>query len=148
MVDINRGRSVPLGRVQSLPVTIGNSTFKIDALVTDSKDYNLLLENKFISPKQSKLDYKNRKFSFETRSGIETVPLSYWQKLESTEKVERIIPTVIPEDDKIEYEDDEFEEQKTYHQMLEEKLNEEFALPQLSNETTRNVKTGDITPKQ
>ena len=72
------------------------------------------------------MDYKNGKFSFEIGSRIETVPLSCWQKLESTEKVERIIPTVILEDNEIEFEDDEFEEQKTYHQMLEEKLNEEY----------------------
>src|SRR5688572_9155545 len=140
MVDINRGRSVPLGRVQSLPVTIGNSTFEIDALVIDSKDYNLLLGNKFIFPKQSKLDYKNGKFSFETGSRIKMVSLSCWQKLESTEKVKRIIPTVIPEDDEIEFEDDEFEEQKTYHQMLEEKLNEESALPLSPKGTVEKIK--------
>jgi hypothetical protein len=58
LVGINGIKERPLGEVINLPVTLGKKNLKINALVTEKGDYDLLLENDWAHKNQAVVNWK------------------------------------------------------------------------------------------
>ena len=49
MIDIIGNRTIPLGKVFNISVKFRNLEIQVDMLVTESREYNVVLENKYLN---------------------------------------------------------------------------------------------------
>jgi len=79
LVGINGIKERPLGEVIDLPITLSNKDLKINALVTEKGDYDLLLGNDWAHNNASILDWKKKTLIFEHQSEKIKIPVSCLQ---------------------------------------------------------------------
>ena len=64
IIDINGNKKVSLGKV-NVPVVINNDKWIIEMIVTDSRNYNVILENQWIGKVGGILNFNDGIFSYE-----------------------------------------------------------------------------------
>ena len=79
LVGINGIKERPLGEVIDLPITLSNKDLKINALVIEKGDYDLLLGNDWAHNNASILDWKKKTLTFEHQSEKIKIPVSCLQ---------------------------------------------------------------------
>ena len=82
LVGINGIKERPLGEVINLPVTLGKKNLKINALVTEKGDYDLLLGNDWAHKNQAVVNWKTRTLTFEFNNEKVQIPVSCLNKRE------------------------------------------------------------------
>ena len=82
LVGINGIKERPLGEVIDLPVTLGKKNLKINALVTEKGDYDLLLGNDWAYKNQAVVNWKTRTLTFEFNNEKVQIPVSCLNKRE------------------------------------------------------------------
>ena len=92
LVGINGIKERPLGEVIDLPITLGNKSFKVNALVTEKGDYDLLLGNNWAYTNKAILDWKKASMTFEINNEKVNIPVSCLKKRElSTEESNKLV---------------------------------------------------------
>jgi hypothetical protein len=81
VIDITGQRSTPLGRVKNIPVLLGTKLTYVDMLVTDSKEYNVVLGNEYLDKAQAVIDYYGGFMSIGVADQIEYIPISCKQRI-------------------------------------------------------------------
>ena len=76
LVGINGIKERPLGEVINLPVTLGKKNLKINALVTEKGDYDLLLGNDWAHKNQAVVNWKTRTLTFGFNNEKVQIPVS------------------------------------------------------------------------
>jgi deoxyuridine 5'-triphosphate nucleotidohydrolase len=82
LVGINGIKERPLGEVVDLPINLGKKNLKINALVTEKGDYDLLLGNDWAHKNQAVVNWKTRTLTFEFNNEKVQIPVSCLNKRE------------------------------------------------------------------
>ena len=111
MINIQGGRSRPLGRVSNIPIQINGIEIPMDVDITESKDYYIVAGNDWLSKCQAQLHWDKAKFIFKWQGIIHQVPMTCWEK-PSFNQYQQPTPVHTPIDD--EYEEEELIPRRNY----------------------------------
>jgi hypothetical protein len=81
VVDIMGNKSIPLGKVLNVPVRIGKYEILIDMLVTNSKEYNVVLGNEYLDKVKATIDFASGIMTIGWNEDYESVPITCWEKV-------------------------------------------------------------------
>jgi len=76
LVGINEHKARSLGEVIDLPITIGSQNLKINALVTEKGDYDLILGNDWMHQHKAIMDWKINSLQFEDNQSTVHTPVT------------------------------------------------------------------------
>lgn len=76
VVDIMGNKSIPLGKVLNVPVRIGKYEILIDMLVTNSKEYNVVLGNEYLDKVKATIDFASGIMTIGWNEDYESVPIT------------------------------------------------------------------------
>ena len=82
MIDITGNRTIPLGKVFNVPVKFGNLEIQVDMLVTESKEYNVVLGNEYLDQAKANIDFKLGLMTVGNENNLEYIPITCWKKIE------------------------------------------------------------------
>ncbi|GES82982.1 enzymatic polyprotein, putative [Rhizophagus clarus] len=83
LIDIQENRTCPLGIKHNVQVNIEGYDVGIDMVVTESKDYNIVLGNDWISKVRATLDYNNGLLTILTPHGTVTTAVTCWDNIKN-----------------------------------------------------------------
>src|ERR1044072_8719200 len=86
-IDINGGRTVPLEEITNVPIQIGEYFWIKNVIVNDSRDFNVVLGNKFIAPAKGEIDYLTKTFAYFKDGEHEETPFTCWTRFEDPDRV-------------------------------------------------------------
>jgi hypothetical protein len=136
IIDVTGQKTAPLGMVHNVPIQMRDIKVQVDMIVTNSLEYNVLLENEWLKLVNANIDYRQNKITIKYEGIQQQIPVTYSQKLDPT-KYTVIDPTeeleLEEEDDttsilfyKAELTDTTFQiNERQYHQGFLEYLNQQ-----------------------
>ena len=83
IIDINGNKKAPLGKV-NVPVVINNDKWIIEMIVTDSRNYNVILGNQWIGKVGGILNFNDGIFSYENNSERDSTLMTCWQRMSNS----------------------------------------------------------------
>ena len=105
IIDVNGKKTTPLGLMRQVPIKIRDIEVKMDMIVTESREYNVLLGNMWLKHVNALIDYKKNQMHIEFDEQKQIIPITCTQKLSPTQF------TIIDTQEELELEDeDDFEE--------------------------------------
>ncbi|GES79803.1 retroviral-like aspartic protease 1 [Rhizophagus clarus] len=136
LIDIQGNRTCPLGIKHNVQVNIEGYDVGIDMVVTESKDYNIVLGNDWISKVCATLDYNNGLLTILTPHGTVTTAVTCWDNIKNPLQFHPIPQVSIENPSELELEgEDENVESQTFF----------FNVQQTSNITQIE---GDVYPNE
>ncbi|GES85289.1 KRAB-A domain-containing protein [Rhizophagus clarus] len=136
LIDIQGNRTCPLGIKHNVQVNIEGYDVGIDMVVTESKDYNIVLGNDWISKVRTTLDYNNGLLTILTPHGTVTTAVTCWDNIKNLLQFHPIPQVSIENPSELELEgEDENVESQTFF----------FNVQQTSNITQIE---GDVYPNE
>ena len=99
LIDIQGNRSSPLGLKKNVQINVEGWDFGIDMIVTESKDYNVLLGNDWISKSRANINYDQGIMTLITPDGTITTPITCWDAIKNPHqyipipRTETVFPT-------------------------------------------------------
>ena len=123
LIDIHGKRTTPLGEKLNVPINIEGTTTFVNLVVTESKDYNIILGNEWLSKMRAKFDYGNGLLTIVTDQGEVATPVTCWDYIRDPTKF-YAIPTISNENQQEELEleledEDESESQPLFVNLQE-----------------------------
>src|SRR5581483_10376509 len=82
IIDINGKRTSPLGIVYQVPIRIGEIETPMDMIVTESREYNVLLGNIWLKLVKANINYNNETMNIEYQGQQHTMPITCTQRLD------------------------------------------------------------------
>ena len=80
MINIQGGRSRPLGWVTNIPLQLDNVEIPISVDITESTDYYIVAGNDWLSKCRGRLYWDCQKFTFYWNNKEHQVPITCWEK--------------------------------------------------------------------
>ena len=80
LIDIQGNRVTPLGEKNNIQINIEGIDLSADMVVTESKDYNIILGNDWLSKVKAKIDY-NGQLTISTEQGEIITPVTCWEQI-------------------------------------------------------------------
>ncbi|GES73591.1 retroviral-like aspartic protease 1 [Rhizophagus clarus] len=136
LIDIQENHTCPLGIKHNMQVNIEGYNIGIDIVVTESKNYNIVLGNNWISKVCATLDYNNGLLTILTSHGTVTIAVTCWDNIKNPLQFHPIPQVSIENPSELELEgEDENVESQTFF----------FNVQQTSNITQIE---GDVYPNE
>ena len=79
IIDINGTKKTPLGKV-TLSMVINNDEWTIEMIVTEARNYNVILGNQWLGKVKGIINYNDGIFSYENNGERDFTLMSCWQK--------------------------------------------------------------------
>src|ERR1043165_6966469 len=86
-INIDGGRTVPLGEITNVPIQIGEHFWSKNVIVNDSPDFNVVLGNKFIAPAKGEIDFLTKTFAYFKDGERGETPFTCWTRFEDPDRV-------------------------------------------------------------
>ena len=83
LIDIQGNRSSLLGLKKNVQINVEGWDLGIDMIVTESKDYNILLGNDWISKSRANINYDQGIMTLITPDGTITTPITCWDSIKN-----------------------------------------------------------------
>jgi hypothetical protein len=80
MINIQGGRSRPLGRVNNIPLQINGVEVPINVDITESTDYYIVAGNDWLTKCRGRLYWDCQKFTFIWNNKEYQIPMTCWEK--------------------------------------------------------------------
>src|SRR6185437_12182357 len=109
IIDINGNKKAPLGKV-NVPVVINNDKWIIEMIVTDSRNYNVILGNQWIGKVGGILNFNDGIFSYENNNERDSTLMTCWQRMSNPNILYEIQPIKQIEEYDLELEEDDEDE--------------------------------------
>ena len=109
IIDINGNKKAPLGKV-NVPVVINNDKWIIEMIVTDSRNYNVILGNQWIGKVGGILNFNNGIFSYENNGERDSTLMTCQQCMSNPNILYEIQPIKQIEEYDLELEEDDDDE--------------------------------------
>src|SRR5256885_2133879 len=81
LIDIQENRVTPLGEKLNVQVNMEGVDISVDMVVIESKDYNIILGNDWLSKVRARMDYKEEQLTISTNQGDITIPVTCWDQI-------------------------------------------------------------------
>ena len=91
LVGINEHKARPLGEVIDLPITIGSENLKINALVTEKGDYDLILGNNWMHNNKAIVDWKDGSLQFENNNNIVSTSITCLERRNNESQIDQFM---------------------------------------------------------
>src|ERR1043165_750383 len=147
-INIDEGKTVPLGEITNVPIQIGEHFWSKNVIVNDSPDFNVVLENKFIAPAKGEINFLTKTFAYFKDGECGEIPFTCWTRFEDPDRVYPM-PMIrgneeerIPEISEENLEERELLEERTYR--IKE-LKHQTKIEEAVEELERSEKTKEIT---
>jgi len=111
MINIQGGRSRPLGQVANIPIQIDNVEIPMNVDITESNDYYIVAGNDWLTKCQAQLHWDKGAFIFKWNGIIHQVPMTCWEK-PIFDQFQQPTPVTTPIND--EYEEETLTSQRHY----------------------------------
>ena len=85
IIDVNGKKTAPLGIVRQVPIKIRDIETTMDALITESGEYNVLVGNQWMKKVKAKADWENDKLTITYNEITHEIPIN--QVLDMGEKI-------------------------------------------------------------
>ena len=105
IININGSKKTPLGKV-NVPVVINNDKWNVEMIVTDSRNYNVILGNQWIGKVGGILNYNDGIFSYENNGERDSTLMICWQRMSNPNVLYEIQPIKQIEEYDLELEED------------------------------------------
>ena len=80
MIDINGEKKAPLGKINRVPVKINDEQWEIEMIVTESKNYNVILGSDWLSLAKGIMNYQEGMFYYEGTGDKGLTLMTCWQR--------------------------------------------------------------------
>ena len=108
MININGEKKAPLGKINHVPIKINNDQWKIEIIVIESKNYNVILGSDWLSLTKGIMNYQEGTFYYEGTEDKDLTLMTCWQWFPNPHKLIEIEPIAQTKDDlELELEDEE-----------------------------------------
>ncbi len=85
IIDVNGKKTSPLGIVRQVPIKIRDIETNIDMIVTESKEYNVLLGNTWLKHIGAIINYQTDQMEIKHAGSLVTIPVTCMQRLDPTQ---------------------------------------------------------------
>src|SRR5262249_18233109 len=114
LIDIQGKRTSPLGIKNNVQVNIEGADVGVDMVVTESKDYNIILENDWISKVRATLDYDQGLLTILTPQGTINTAVTCWNNIRNPRQFYPISRISTTNNNELELEDEAEVEGQTF----------------------------------
>ena len=81
MIRIYGDKKKAFGKIIQLPITVKNVEFPIDVVISEVKDYNVIVGNDWFAKYQATLDWQKEKVTLQKNRMLVTKKASYKQRM-------------------------------------------------------------------
>ncbi|GES91988.1 retroviral-like aspartic protease 1 [Rhizophagus clarus] len=121
IIDITGKKTAPLGLVRQVPIKIRDIETRIDMIVTESQEYNVLLGNIWLKYVNAIINYNDNTMKIKCNDQIQTIPVTCMEKMDPTRFI-----TIDPQGElELEEEEEDLEPTSYYNLKIN---NEEFQI--------------------
>jgi hypothetical protein len=132
MINIQGGRSRPLGRVTNILLQINGIKVPINVDITESTDYYIVAGNDWLTKCRGRLYWDYKKFTFSWNNKEYQIPITCWEKLQFDHFLQPVDIIKSSSDEK--YENEELIAQR--HYMILGDHNDSIPLAESSSKQT------------